>query len=184
MFKTLMGLAMAVPALAIEGVKDDLAEMQCQAMTTDSGTVFSVTGIEHPEHYIVNVKDDGVSGKSLIFNYCTYVDSSSGVYGIYRTLADPSKDVVVANERVKALSAKNMREDPNDDTSKTKGIIFTQSSDTKCATDSSQTYSMRTELTCEEDSAPKVDKVRLDGCDFVVEMRADEGCPTVPIDVD
>ena len=184
MFKTLMGLAMAVPALAIEGVKDDLAEVQCQAMTTDSGTIFSVTGIEGADDYRVNVSDDHVSGKSLIFNYCTYVEGSSGVYGIYRTLADPSKDVVVANQRVKALSAENMREDPNDDTSKTKGIIFTQSSDTKCATDSSQTYSMRTELTCEEDSAPKVDKVRLDGCDFVVEMRADEGCPTVPIDVD
>ena len=29
MFKTLLGLAMAVPTLAIDQVKDDLAEVQC-----------------------------------------------------------------------------------------------------------------------------------------------------------
>ena len=137
-------------------------------MTTDAGTVFSVMGIEATDDYVVNVKDDNVSGKSLVFNYCTYVDGTTGVYGVYRTLADPSKDVVVANERVKALSADNMRENPNDSTSKTVGVTFTQGSDTKCASDASKNYAMRTELRCEKDLAVTVDKVKLDGCDFVV----------------
>jgi len=51
MFKSLIGLAFALPALA-DSVKDDLAEMQCQAMTTTSGTIFSVTGIEGADDYV------------------------------------------------------------------------------------------------------------------------------------
>ena len=51
MFKSLIGLAFALPALA-DSVKEDLAEMQCQAMTTTSGTIFSVTGIEGADDYV------------------------------------------------------------------------------------------------------------------------------------
>ena len=51
MFKTLFGLAVAAPALAVDAA--DLVSMQCQAMTTQAGTVFNVEGIEfsEPDHY-------------------------------------------------------------------------------------------------------------------------------------
>lgn len=97
-----------------------------------------------------NIQENGKPGKSLVFNYCTYVDGTSGVFGLYRTGTDASKDVVVANEGVTPLSAHNMREDSNDDTSEITGIRFSQGSDTKCASDASKTYSLVTELTCDE----------------------------------
>ena len=62
-----------------------------------------------------------------------------------------------------------MRLDSNDDTSDITGIRFSQGSDSKCASDASKTYSLVTELTCDEGSdVAKVDKVKQDGCDFIV----------------
>ena len=64
MFKTLIGLAMAIPALA-DSVKDDLAEMQCQAMTTTSGTIFNVRGIEGTDDYVWELQKPVAAGPKL-----------------------------------------------------------------------------------------------------------------------
>ena len=184
MFKSLMGLAMAVPALAgvtKDTIKEDLADTQCQALTTSSGTVFSIGDIEGVDDYSVNVKDDGVSGYSLVFNYCTFVEGTTGTYGIYRKLGDKSKDVVVANKAIKAFSAENLR----DADGNTNGVTFTQESSTTCKGETK--YSMTTELYCKEGvtNAGSVRSVTLkDECEFVVVMDHKEGCPDVNVDVD
>jgi hypothetical protein len=182
MFKALMGLAMAAPALAadtLNKITDDLAETQCQLLTSTSGTIFSILDIEGSDDYSVNVSGDNKSGTNLVFNYCTYVDGTTDTYAVYRTLADKSKDVAIATKSIPALSATNIRD--SDD--KTTGIEFSQGSSTVCKTGTN--YSMTTRITCDKDQAGgKVTKVEKDDCEFIVLMSSSEGCPDVNIDVD
>ena len=93
MLKTLFSLAAcAVPALAgssDDTIANDLAAMQCQAVTTPSGSVFSLSGLEAPGGgYSYRLPSHDL----LLWNYCTYLENTDYQYAYMRGL-----NVCVAN---------------------------------------------------------------------------------------
>jgi len=151
-------------------------------MTTSSGTIFNVEGIEGVDDYSENVSGAGSPpGAKLSFNYCTFLEGGAQAYGVLH--GGGAQDKIVASKAVIATKPTNIRE--GDATSKTVGISFTQGSDTAC--NSGVNYSMTTNLSCNEAITGAADiksVVLTNGCEFVITADHKDGCPDVNIDID
>jgi len=187
MFKTLTGLALAVPALA------DRAAGGCQAITTTSGTVFNIEDLEGPMDYTFDLPYlNGVTLPGVLtWNYCDYVETAqTSAYATFNPTIG-AVDHIIASKKVATMSATNIR-DPNDDT-KTIGVSFMQDSETQChnviSNTSGHTFSLQTDLYCNADltGAATVRSAKQsteNTCIFMVEMEHASGCPIIKFDTD
>ena len=157
------------------------AEVQCQLRADTYGAAFTLLDLEKDTAYSSAVT--GVTGDTLLFNYCTYggdiPDEDSYAYLESATGADFS----VADDAIALLNAfEAMR---NDDM-EIIGCQFTQSSDTECtaadeaAGTEAVNWSMFTQVTCDETITgagnARVDSVSVDGCVYTVKLTHDSGC--------
>lgn len=176
MFKKLIGLAASALTVSAQKV-EDTAEVQCQAIVTTDGTIFSITGLESETFYSKAV---GSTSDQLQFNYCTYGNLEDDAYGLVKKAS--GDNLVVASKNISWTKAKNLE----DDNEKNIGVTFYQKSGTKCTEDAN--YSMRTNLYCDKSVTAKggaeVTSVSLKDCEYIVNLKHKAGCPTVDLDVD
>jgi hypothetical protein len=191
MFKSIFALAATSLPLAY-GFSDqlnDAAAVQCQAVTTTSGSVFNIEGIEKEgSDYKKSVPlADGSGNEDLIWNYCTYatggpVDKTT-TYA-YTVQADGTTKTAIATKAIAALSAKNIK----DADKKVIGVLLTQNSSSVCTDDGTTkvNWSMETSLMCKEDvkDAPTIKSVTADGCVYKVVMEHKDGCPDLNLDLE
>ena len=169
MFKALSAFAaLAIPANAIA---DDLAETQCHAVITDNLTTFSLQDLE---------KTDGDYSQSagsdvFTFNYCTFVEGTSA----YATLATGGDVINIATDPIIPINAEVIRKD-----GEIAGVEVKQTSDTDCGADQ---YEMVTKIMCDDSVTGAPDFVSLDisgdGCTYTVELKHEDGCPALGIDL-
>ena len=167
--------AAAVPALAVS--LDDATETQCHALTTSSATIFNIEGVEGSTDYSSVI--EGAAGSTLTWNYCTY--ASGGPADSYAWVSNSAKvKTSVADSFIKPLESENVR----DADSETIGVQFTQSSESLCA--NGVNWGMTTKLLCDETVTGKatVNKVKMDGCVYNIELKHADGCPAVGIDIE
>jgi len=168
--------AAAVPALA--GSLDDAAEVQCHALTTSSATIFNIEGVESATDYTSVI--EGATGSTLTWNYCTY--ATGGPKSDSYAWVSNSKKVKtsVADGFIKPLESENVRNDE----SETIGVEFKQTSNSACY--GGKNWGMTTKLLCDETVTGKatVNKVKMVGCNYEIELSHKDGCPDVGIDIE
>jgi len=175
--KSIFSMAAAVvPALAVS--LDDAAETQCHALTTSSATIFNIEGVEGATDYTSAI--EGATNSTLTWNYCTY--ATGGPKSDSYAWVSNSKKVKtsVADSFIKPLDSENVR----DDAEETIGVQFTQNSNSKCS--GATNWGMTTKLLCDETVTGKatVNKVKMVGCNYEIELKHKDGCPDVGLDLE
>jgi len=171
-----MAAAAVVPALAMS--IEDAAETQCHALTTSSGTIFNIEGVEGATDYTSVI--EGASTSTLTWNYCTYASGYDKSDSYAWVLNSKNVKTSVADSYIKPLEAENVRDADN----ATIGVKFTQESNSLCY--NGVNWGVTTTLLCDESVTGKatVTKAKMDGCHYNVELKHEDGCPAVAIDIE
>ena len=146
MFKNIFA-AFCAPGLAL--ASDDLSK-QCSGLVTTSGSIFNIQGLESATDYVHKVNND--STKILHWNYCTYTSDSASLEETYAYLEQTDvsnvnhSELQIATETIPRTGSTNLRGEDG----RISGISFTQHTDTPCVGQEDRTYSLTTNLKCDE----------------------------------
>ena len=149
-----------------------------------AGTIYDLTPLENEKGYYEKTVT-GLGG-NLMWDYCSSVSASTADdYAKYSPGA-ASSDVLIADDAISPTDASNVE----DAQGNILGVEFVQGSATTCAADSSQTYSMKTTVTCDATKTGALTDADFtvttsaDNCQVQVAVTHDAGCPKINIDLE